>query len=212
MHLLISLAVAVGCALLPWAAVRISTRWAAIAATPVMALIVAGTALGLPLYPFSDVVVLGFGVLVGIILGRAMPPRFVRFLVLLLILSALDVAQNAVFSGPSPGTSTTSTATPDPHLIWLNFRIPFEGGHFNIGFADLVLIAAISEQLRRRNVRLQLAVLPGVIGLGLGEAVAASLPTSPPALVSAFTQSVIPFLTAGYALTELAINQTSPER
>ena len=31
------------------------------------------------------------------------------------------------------------------------------------------------------------------------------------ALVTALVQSVIPFLTAGYLLTELAINQTSPE-
>ncbi|SRR5712692_2972451 len=212
MHLLISLAVAVGCALLPWAAVRVPTPWVAIAATPVLAVVVAGAVFGLAFYPVSDVVVLGFSVLAGIVLGRVMPPRFRPFLVLLLILSVLDAAQNAVFSGPSPGTSTTSTATRDAHLIWFNFRIPFEGGHFNIGFADVVLIAAISEQLRRRNVRLQLAALPGVIGLGLGEAVAASLPAAPPALVSALTQSVIPFLTAGYALIELAINQTSLSR
>ena len=44
----------------------------------------------------------------------------------------------------------------------------------------------------------------GVIGLGLGEAVVASLPQSPPALVTALVQSVIPFLTAGYLLTERA--------
>ena len=211
MHLLISLAVAVGCALLPWAVARVPTRWAAIAAIPVLAVTVAGAVIGLAFYPVSDVVVLGFSALAGNLLGRAVPPRFRPFLVLLLILSLLDVAQNAVFSGPSSGTHSTSTAPQDPHLMWLNFRIPFEGGHFNIGFADLVLIAAISEQLRRRTVRLQLAVLPGVIGLGLGEAVAASLPAAPPALVTAFTQSVIPFLTAGYALTELAISQTSPK-
>jgi len=211
MHLVVSVAVATGCALLPWAVVRVPTRWVAISAAPALALMVAGTVLGLPFYPFSDVVVLGFGVLAGIVLGRAMPPRFRPFLVLLLILSALDVAQNIVFSGPSPAPSTASVTTLDPHLIWLNFRIPLAPGHFNIGFADLLLIAAVSEQLRRRDVRLALAVLPGVIGLGLGEAVVASLPQSPPALVTALVQSVIPFLTAGYLLTELAINQTSPE-
>jgi len=210
-HLFVSLGVAVGCAVLPWTAVRVTTRWVVIAAAPVLALIVAGAVFGLPFYPFTDVVVLGFGVLAGIVLGRAMPPRFRPFVVLLLILSALDVAQNIVFSGPSVAPSTVPLTTPDPHLIWLNFRIPLPGGHFNIGFADLLLIAAVSEQLRRRQVRLALAVLPGVIGLGLGEAVVASLPQSPPALLGAFVQSVIPFLTAGYLLTELAIDRTSPE-
>lgn len=207
MHVFVSVIAALGCAALPWGAVSVPTRWIAIAAAPLLALMAAGVAFGLPLYPFSDVVVLGFGVLAGIVLGRAMPPRFKPFVVLLLILSALDVAQNLAFSGPSIALSTA----PDPHLIWLNFRIPLTGGHFNIGFADLILIAAISEQLRRRGVRLQLAVLPAVIGVGLGEAVAASLPASPPALVSAITASVIPFLTAGYALTELALSQAAPE-
>jgi hypothetical protein len=211
MHVFVSVIVALGCAALPWGAVSVPTRWIAIAAAPLLALMAAGVAFGLPLYPFSDVVVLGFGVLAGIVLGRAMPPRFKPFVVLLLILSALDVAQNLVFSGPSPAPSIALSTAPDPHLIWLNFRIPLTGGHFNIGFADLILIAAISEQLRRRGVRLQLAVLPAVIGVGLGEAVAASLPASPPALVSAITASVIPFLTAGYALTELALSQAAPE-
>jgi hypothetical protein len=209
MHVFVSLIVALVCAALPWPAARLPTRWAAIAAAPLLALMVAGVVLGLPFYPFSDLVVLGFGVLAGIALGRAMPPRFRPFLVLLLILSALDVAQNLVLSGPAP--STTSSSTPDPHLIWLNLRIPLSPGHVNLGFADLILIAGISEQLRRRDVRLELAVLPGVIGLGLGEAVAASLPESPPTLVSAAAASVIPFLTAGYALTELALSQAAPE-
>src|SRR2546429_2687614 len=101
-HLFVSLAVAVGCAVLPWAAVRVPTRWVAIAAPPALALIAVGTVFGLPFYPYSDVVVLGFGVLAGLVLGRVMPPRFRPFLVLLLILSALDVAQNIVFSGPPP--------------------------------------------------------------------------------------------------------------
>jgi len=207
MHVFTSIVVALVCSALPWPAGRVPTRWVAIAATPFLVFMVAGAVLGLPLYPFSDLIVLGFGVLAGTVLGRTVPPRFRPLLVLLLILSALDLAQNIVFTGPPPSTSST----PDRHLIWLNFRIPLEGRHFNIGCADLLLIAAVSEHLRRRKVRLQLAVLPGVLGLGLGEAVAASLPESPPVLVSAFAASVIPFLTAGYALTELALSQASPE-
>ena len=209
MHLFVSLSVAVACAALPWPAVRLPTRWIAIAAAPALALMVAGAVFGLPFYPSSDVAVLGFGVLAGIVLGRAMPPMLRPFLTLLAILSALDVAQNLAFSGPSP-TPSSALTTPDPHLVWLNLRFPLDGGQFNLGVADVILIAAISEHLRRRNVRLALAVLPGVIGLGLGEALVASLPEAPPALVGALVQSVIPFLTAGYVLTELAISQTSP--
>jgi len=210
MHLFVSLIVGLVCAARPWAAARIPTRWIAVAAAPLLALIVAGVIFGLPFYPFSDLVVLGFSIPAGVVVGRAVPPRFRPFLVLLLILSALDLAQNIVFAGPTPTPSTASSST-DPHLIWLNLRIPLSPGHVNLGFADLVLIAAVSEHLRRRDVRLQLGVLPGVIGLGLGEAVAASVPSSPPALVSAVAASVIPFLTAGYALTELALNQAAPE-
>jgi len=211
MHVFVSVAVALVCGALPWPAARLPARWLAIAAAPLLALMVAGVVLGLPFYPVSDLVVLAFGGLAGIVLGRAMPPRFRPLLVLLLILSVIDVAQNLVFAGPAPAPSTALLAAPDPHLIWLNLRIPLSNGHFNIGLADLILIAVVGEQLRRRDVRLQLAVLPGVIGLGLGEAVAASLPESPPAAVSAAAASVIPFLTAGYALTELALRQAAPE-
>lgn len=208
MHFAVSVAVGLGCGLVPWAVVRLPSRWAAIAAAPLLLAIAIGVTFGLPLYPISDVIVVVFSVLAGLLVGRAMPPRFAPFFVLLLILSALDVAQNAVFSGPS----TSATGTPDPHFIWLNLRFPLPTGHFNLGFVDLLLIAAISEHLRRRKSPLPVALLPGVIGLGLGEAVVASLPSSPPLLLTALTQSVIPFLTAGYLLSELAVSQTQTDR
>jgi hypothetical protein len=211
-HFAVSVAVAVGCGLIPWGAVRLTSRWAAIAAAPLLVVIALGAAFGLPLYPISDVIVVSFSVLAGVLVGRAMPPRFAPFLVLLLILSVLDVAQNAVFSGPSTGPSTSSTGALDPHFIWLNLRFPLPAGHFNLGFADLLLIAAVSEHLRRRGSPLPLALLPGVIGLASGEAVVASLPSSPPLLLTALTQSVIPFLTAGYVLSELAVSQTQNDQ
>jgi hypothetical protein len=210
-HFAVSVAVALGCGLIPWAATRLPNRWAAIAAAPLLVVIAIGVVFGLPLYPISDVIVVLFSVLAGLLVGRAMPPRFAPFLVLLLVLSVLDVAQNAVFSGPSTGPSTSSPGVPDPHFIWLNLRFPLPTGHFNLGFADLLLIAAVSEHLRRRKSPLPLALLPGVIGLGLGEAVAASLPSSPPLLLTALTQSVMPFLTAGYVLSELAVSQTQSD-
>jgi hypothetical protein len=205
-HFFAGVVVAVGCALAPWAAVRLPTRSAVIAAAPLLVAMVLGAVLGLPFYPFSDVVVAIFSILAGIVLGRAMPARFRPLLVLLLALSVLDVAQNLAFAGPS--TPSTSTA-PDAHFIWINFRIPLSGGHFNIGFADIVLIAALSENLRRRTEKVALSVLPGVIGIGLGEALLTTLPPSPPAFVVAISASLVLFLTAGYALTELAVSQTA---
>ena len=206
MHFFVSVGVAVGCGLSPWAVQRAPTRWAVIAALPLLLVVVAGAVLGLAFYPYSDVVVAAVSVLAGIALGRVMPPRFRPLLVLLLVLSALDVAQNVLTSGPTTGGPVT-TSQPDPHFIWLNFRLPLAGGHFNIGFADLLLIAAVSENLRRRNATLPLTLLPGVIGLGLGEALAATISQPAPTIVAAVSESLIPFLTAGFVLTELAVGQ-----
>jgi hypothetical protein len=207
-HFLIGVAVAIGCALAPWAAARLQTRWIAVAAVPFLVVAVAGAIIGLPFYPFSDAIVAAFALLAGIALGRVMPPRFRPFVLMLSILSALDVAQNIAFAGPPAATPAIST-TPDPHLIWLNVRFPLQDGHFNIGFADVILIAAAAENLRRREASVGLSLLPGVIGISLGEALLASLPPGPPAPVTAIAASLVLFLTAGYVLTELAVGQTA---
>ena len=206
MHFFVSVVVAIGCGLSPWAAQRAPTRWAVIVALALLVVIVAGAVFGLAFYPYSDVVVAAFSVIAGIALGRAMPPRFRPLLVLLVVLSALDVAQNLLAAGPSTG-GPVATTQPDPHFIWFNFRLPLAGGHFNIGFADLGLIAAVSENLRRRGAPLPLTLLPGVIGLGLGEALTATLSQPAPTIVTAISESLIPFLTGGFVLTELAVGQ-----
>jgi hypothetical protein len=205
-HFLIGVAVAAGCGLAPWAAVKLETRWIAIAAVPFLIVMVAGVFFGLPLYPFSDAVVAAFSLLSGVALGRAVPPRFRPFLILLLILSALDVAQNLAFAGPPAAPSSA----PDPHLIWINVRFPLADGHFNIGFADIILIAAAAENLRRRKTTVALSLLPGVIGVSLGEALLSTLPANPPLFVDAISASLVLFLTAGYVLTQLAVSQQQP--
>jgi hypothetical protein len=205
MHFLIGVAVAAGSGLASWTTVKVQTRWIAVAAVPFLIVVMAGAVVGLPIYPFSDLFVAAFSLLAGVALGRVMPPRFRPFLILLLILGALDVAQNLAFAGPSPAPN----AAPDPHFIWVNVRIPLPNGHFNIGFADLVLIAAAAENLRRRKATLALSLLPGVIGISLGEALLSTLPANPPLLVDAIAASLVLFLTAGYVLTELAVSQTA---
>ena len=206
MHFLIGVAVAAGSGLASWATVKLQTRWIPVGAAPFLIVVIVGAVVGLPLYPFSDLFVAAFALLAGVALGRVMPPRFRPFLILLLALSALDVAQNVAFAGPPPALN----AAPDPHLIWVNVRFPLSNGHFNIGFADLVLIAAAAENLRRRKATLALSLLPGVIGISLGEALLSTLPANPPLLVEAIAASLVLFLTAGYVLTELAVSQTVP--
>lgn len=203
MHFLAGVVVAVVCGLAPWAAVRFQTRSIAVAAVPFLIVVIAGAVIGLSLYPLRDIFVAAFSLAAGVVLGRVMPPRFRPFVLLLLILSVLDVAQNVAFAGPAPATG----GAPDPHLIWFNVRFPISDGHFNIGFADVVLIAAATENLRRRKTSLGLSLLPGVIGVSLGEALLASLPPSPPNFVAGIAASLILFLTAGYLLTELAVSQ-----
>ncbi len=203
MHFLIGVAVAAGCGLAPWATVKLPTRSIAIAVVPFLTVVVAGAVLGLPLYPFTDVFVAAFSLLAGVALGRVMPPRFRPFVILLLILSALDVAQNLAFAGPAP----VSSSAPDPHFVWLNVRFPLPNGHFNIGFADVILIAAAAENLRRRKATLALSLLPGVIGISLGEALLSALPANPPLFADAIAASLVLFLAAGYVLTELAVSQ-----
>ena len=205
MHFLIGVAVAAGCGLAPWATVKVETRWIGIVAAPFLVVMVAGAVFGLALYPFSDLFVATFSLLAGIALGRAMPPRFRPFLILLLILSALDVAQNLAFAGPSPAAN----AAPDPHFSWFNVRFPLSSGNFNIGFADLVLIASSAENLRRRKATLALSLLPGVIGISLGEALLSTLPANRPLVADAIAASLVLFLTAGFVLTELAVSQTA---
>jgi hypothetical protein len=205
-HFLIGVAVAAGCGLAPWATANLRTRWIAIAVVPFLIVVVAGAVFGLPLYPFSDVFVAAFSLLAGVALGRVMPPRFLPFVILLLILSALDVAQNFAFAGPAPAPGSA----PDPHFVWFNVRFPLPSGHFNIGFADIVLIAAAAENLRRQKATLALSLLPGVIGISLGEALLSALPANPPLFVDALAASLVLFLTAGYVLTELAVSQTAP--
>src|SRR5438105_8539181 len=158
---------------------------------------VVGAIVGVSLYPLSDVVVLAFALAGGILLGRALPPRFRPFFLFLIALSVLDFVQVALTSGPAPGPSIPSSGL-NPHLIWVNFRIGLPGGHFNIGFVDLLLITAMSEYFRRRDQRFVIGLLPGLIGVALAEIVASRVGYSPNPIVSAFGQALIPFLTVGW--------------
>jgi hypothetical protein len=164
---------------------------------------VVGAIFGLPLYPSSDLVILAFALSGGTLLGRVMPPRFVPFLILLVALSVLDVAQNVASSGPAPTSSALERGL-DPHFIWLNFRVPLPSGHLNLGFADLVVIAAASEHFRRRSAGWPVAVLPGILGLAAGDLLAAWSANPSRPVVAALLQSLIPLVTLGWLVAAAA--------
>ncbi|TMC29256.1 MAG: hypothetical protein E6J32_07800 [Chloroflexi bacterium] len=179
-------------------------------ATLALPVMVIGAIVGVALYPASDLIVLAFALPGGILLGRALPARFRPFFVFLVALSVLDVVQVALTSGPPPGQPSASSGL-NPHLIWVNFRIGLPAGHFNIGFVDLLLIAAMSEHFRRRDRRFWIAVLAGVIGIALAELSAAALGGSQNSVLGMLTQALIPFLTVGWLVADfLARRQSIP--
>jgi hypothetical protein len=196
-HLLAGLVAALACGLGPWAMAGVRSRWLEAGAGASLVAMVVGAVFGLPLYPLSDVVILVFGVCGGTLLGRVMPPKFVPFLVLLMALSVLDVAQNVAFSGPASASPAPGGGL-DPHFIWLNFRVPLPTGHFSLGFADLVVIAAASEHFRRRSAGWPVALLPGMLGLAIGDLLAVGFGNPSQPAVAALLQSLIPLVTLGW--------------
>lgn len=209
MRVAASIAIAFFVSSVAWGTPRLPNRWLIATTAASLSVIVAGGVLGWPLYPWSDVVTLAFGIFGGVLLGRTYPSSLSAFLILLAVLSALDVAQNLAFSGPPSPSPAPASATPDPHFIWLNFRIPLPDGHFNIGFADLVVIAAITEHLRRNKAPFLLSLSPGIAGLLLAELVfAVHQPTG--AIDSALIQSLIPYLTLGWLAAETVLRALRP--
>ena len=203
MRLLTGLIVAIGCATIPWLAARAGRRALGTISGLGLAVMVFGAIVGVALYPLSDVVVLAFALAGGILLGRALPPRFRPFFLFLIALSVLDFVQVALTSGPAPGPSIPSSGL-NPHLIWVNFRIGLPGGHFNIGFVDLLLITAMSEYFRRRGQPFVIGIVPGVVGVALAEIVTDLVGTNQRSVVATLAQALIPYLTAGWLVANLA--------
>jgi hypothetical protein len=215
-NLLVGTIVAVSCAALAWPVGRWRLAVPALTCGVCGAVMVAGVATGLPFYPLSDVVVLAFAVSGGVLLGRAMRTGVVPFLLLLLVLSVLDVAMSALLSDgrPPPAGAPAPSAARDPHLIWVNFRVPLPTGRFNIGFGDLVLIAAMSVHLRARGAGHVVAASAGPIGLALVLTLVSLPGWQQVPLASPLSMSLIPFLTAGWlsALAASRIGAVTPTR
>jgi hypothetical protein len=191
----ISLALALAFAAVPWLA-----RWIW---TPFLVGLLVGAILSpnfpevsLTMYPWSDFVVAALALLGGILLGRVMPPRFRPTLILLLVLSALDVAQIVLTSGAAPPT-TSGPATDGDVSGWFalaNYVIRLPAHNYKVGILDLLLITALAEHWRRRAASYVLALVPGAIGFALAYVFAW--------LTNIGGLPLAPFFTAGWLCAE----------
>jgi hypothetical protein len=193
----LSLALALACSAVPWLALRLRGRLLAVGLVVGVLLAILGTFLSDAPYPWSNFVVLLTALTSGLLLGRGILPRARPFLVLLLILSALDVA-NIVLSGGLTRLPTTPSANPaaasSGPLPYLNFYLLLPGGHYLVGVFDLLVITAAAEHWRRRGASYPIALLPGVLGflLAYGAVWLTGLGGWP----------LIPFFTAGWLASE----------
>lgn len=194
--LFLSLLLALVCAAVPWPMRRVSNRLLAGGLVAGVLLSLVAVVLALPLYPWSNLVVLLVALTAGLLLARALPPRFRPFLILFTILSALDVAQIALTGGLTPLPSAVPAHpahAPAGALLYLNSYLVLPTGHFQLGIFDLVVITAAAEYWHRRGGTYLFALLPGVLGflLAYGAVWLAQRGGWP----------LIPFITAGWLIS-----------
>jgi len=159
------------------------------------AVLAAGAILGLALYPWTDLPVLGFAIAGGILVGRRLPPRPMPMLVLLAVLAALDAVQ-IVVSGPGPGPGATGGAAPAWYFYGM-LVINTAWSHTGVGIFDVLVIAAIVEHARWRGLPFAVAAAPGILAFVAADVVVLVLgPLNLP---------LVPFLLAGWLATGLAV-------
>lgn len=194
MAFLLSLIFAVVSAAAPWLLKRVKNTPLAVALVLGIILSALTVVFNINLYPWSNALVLLVALSAGVLLARSRPPRVRPLLILLLVLSALDIAQNAL---PGPSAPSTAGAPSPAHLVG-NVLLLLPWGRFNLGIFDIFLIALISEHGRRRGDAFALTLLPGMLGIALAFAFLNVVYRGPLPL--------IPFITAGWLCT-LALNQ-----
>jgi hypothetical protein len=184
------LAVTFGAA--PWALRRVSWRPAVAVTLIAAAALVGGGALGLRLYPWSDLPVAVGAVGGGLLLGRAVPAKRAPLAVLLVVAAALDTSQLLFASGSGAGTGGT---TSEPAWWWWTmFVVDGPWQRSAIGMFDLLLIGTLAEHARQRSLGLVAALAPGLIGVALADLASG--------LTSGMGLPLIPFLFAGWLITE----------
>jgi len=145
----VSVLAALAVALIAWSVHGVAQRPLAIVLAGSAVALAAGAVLGLALYPWTNLPVLGFAIAGGILVGRRLPPRPMPMLVLLAVLAALDAIQ-IVASGPGPGPGSTGGETPAWYFYGM-LVIDTAWTHTGVGIFDVLVIAAMVEHARRRG-------------------------------------------------------------
>jgi hypothetical protein len=191
----VSVLAALAVALIAWLIHGVSQRPLAAVLAGSVAALAAGAALGLALYPWTDLPVLGFAVAGGVLVSRRLPPRPVPMLVLLVALAALDAIQ-IVAQGPGPGPRATGGTAP-AWYFYVMLVIDTAGFHTAVGIFDVLVIAAIVEHARRRGLPFAVGAAPGAIAF-----VAADVAV---VILGPLNLPLIPFLLSGWLATELTL-------
>jgi len=181
----LSLLLALPCAAIPRLAQRLSNWWLLTGLGIGLLLGILGSALSVAPYPWTDVVVLLVALTGGLLLGRVVPTRFWPILLVMVLLSAVDVAN--IVRTYRASAAPANFSGPDLYGNLL-FLLPF--GAVNVGIGDLLLLTALAEQWRRRGSSWLVVFTPGAVGLGLAYAfvLVTGLAVIP----------LLPFLTVGW--------------
>ncbi len=191
--LMLSLALVLVCSTVPWLARHLRGQDLVIAL--VVGLVVGitvgiiGAVRDLPLSPVTDLMVLVVAWSGGLLLGRSLPVRFGAFLPWFLCFSLFDVLL-AVGGYPQVPHAAGSVSP----LAWATFHLVLPTGPFAINGVDLLLLTTLAEHWHRRGASYLMALLPGVLGVLLGDGFILVTGLS---LVPA-----IPCFTVGYIVTE----------
>jgi hypothetical protein len=191
----LSILAALAVALIAWSARGVAQRPLAVVLAGSVVALTAGAVLGLALYPWTDLPVLGFAIAGGILVGRRLPPRPMPMLGLLAVLAALDVVQ-IVASGPGPGPGATGEAAP-AWYFYAMLVIDTPWSHTGVGIVDVLVIAAMVEHARRRGLPFAAGAAPGIVAF-----VAADVAVF---IIGSVNLPLVPFLLAGWLTTGLAV-------
>jgi len=123
-------------------------------------------------------------VIIGAIIGRALPAGPVPMALVLALLSALDIWWIG-FGGSALSASNSYT----------NFSVEFASGVSSIGSLDLVLASAITTHWRRRRAKILVSLAPAPLGMILSNLYFSV--TGTPNL------ALIPFIGAGWLISQL---------
>jgi hypothetical protein len=191
----VSVLAALGVALIAWFVDGVAQRALVVVLAASAVALVAGAALGLALYPWTDLPVLGFALAGGVLIGRRLPPRAMPMLVLLAVLAALDVIQMAL-PGPGPVPGTAGGVRPASYFYAM-LVIDIGSSHTAFGIVDALVIAAIVEHARRRALPFALGAAPAIVAFVAADVTVLALgPLNLP---------LIPFLLGGWLATEVAL-------